>query len=184
VRKYAILGVPGSGKSTQSTLLARDLDLVHISAGDDFRWHVENHTKIGARVRPVMAAGRLIDDELVESVMRGRLEQHDWNHGFVIDGFPRNRRQAEFLLENYDLDAVVYLDLPDSEVRDRVLSRLGTREDDTPEALTERLRDHRGNTDPALESLRRRTSVFVIDASRDPDTVQRDIRTRLGLSPV
>src|ERR1039457_7284013 len=123
MRKYVIMGVQVSGKGTQSQLLAADLDLVHISVGDIFRWNVQNHTKLGAQVRRVMAAGELVSDDAVESVVRDRLTQHDWNYGFIIDGFPRNRRQAEFFLESYDIDGVIELDLPDSEVRPRVLNR-------------------------------------------------------------
>jgi adenylate kinase len=211
VRKYVIMGVPGSGKSTQAAMLARDFDLVQISVGDIFRWHVKHHTKIGAQVRRVMAAGELVGDDLVERIVRDRLEQHDWNYGFIIDGFPRSRRQAEFFLESYDIDAVIYLDLPDSEVRRRVLSRrlcsvcgmdynliedrperpgrcdvcggeLVPREDDTPEALATRLHDYHDKADPVLELFRRKEYIFVIDAGRDPETVQREIRRCLGLS--
>ena len=164
MRKYVIMGVPGSGKSSQASWLARDLDLVHISVGDIFRWNVEQHTKMGADVRRIMAAGELVGDDLAEKVTAQRLADHDWNYGFIIDGFPRNARQAEFFLEGYDIDAVIHLDLPDSEVRRRVLARrlcsgcgmdynliegrpreegkcdvcggtLVTREDDTEEAL-------------------------------------------------
>ena len=169
MHKYVMMGVQGSGKGTHSQMLAADLDIVHISVGDIFRWHVQNHTKLGAHVRRIMAAGELVSDDLVQAVIRDRLTEHDWNFGFVIDGFPRNRRQAEFFLENYDIDGVIVLDLPDSEVRRRVLNRrqcadcgmdyhlidsrptvagkcdecggeLVTREDDTEEALAVRLR--------------------------------------------
>src|SRR5262245_55396718 len=167
MRKYVIFGVQGSGKGTQATMLAKDFDLVHISVGDIFRWHVQNHTKLGAYVRRTVASGELVNDDHVESVVQDRLHQHDWNYGFVIDGFPRNRRQAEFFLESYDIDGVIHLDLPDGEVRRRVLARrlcsrcgldynlitarpaeegtcdvcgstLVTREDDTEEALADR----------------------------------------------
>ena len=94
MRKYVIMGVQGSGKGTQSTMLAADLDLVHISVGDIFRWNVQHHTKTGAQVRRTMAEGELVDDDLVEGIVRDRLAQHDWNYGFIIDGFPRNERQA------------------------------------------------------------------------------------------
>src|SRR6266705_5845490 len=123
MRKYVIMGVPGSGKSSQGALLAADLDLVHISVGDIFRWHVQHHTKLGAQVRRIMAEGELVGDDLVEAIVRDRLSQHDWNYGFIVDGFPRNRRQAEFFLESYDINAVIHLDLPDTEVRRRVLAR-------------------------------------------------------------
>lgn len=210
MRKYVIIGPLGSGKGTQSGLLARDLDIVHIGVGDVFRWHVKNHTKLGAQVRRTMAAGELVGDDLVEGVVRDRLDQHDWNYGFVIDGFPRSRRQTEFFLESYDIDGVINLDLPDAEVRRRVLARrfcsrcgmdynliadrpteegrcdvcggaLAAREDDTEEALAERLRHYHDRTDPILELFGRKEYVVTVDARPAADAVQREIRTRLGL---
>ncbi|MEU8396750.1 nucleoside monophosphate kinase [Nonomuraea sp. NPDC048892] len=206
------MGVQGSGKGTQAALLAADLDLVHISVGDIFRWHVKNHTKLGAQVRRLVAAGELVGDDLVADVVKDRLQLHDWNYGFVVDGFPRNRPQAEFFLESYDLDGVIHLDLPDDEVRRRVLARrlcarcgmdynliahrpevegrcdvcagdLVTREDDTPDALARRLRDYHSKTDPVLELFRRKEYVMTIDARSDKTTVQRAIRTRFNLPP-
>jgi adenylate kinase len=123
MRKYVFMGVQGSGKGTQAKLLAADLDLVHIGVGDIFRWNVKEHTKVGAQVQRAVAGGALVDDELVESIVRDRLAQHDWNYGFIIDGFPRNERQAEFFLEGYDIDGVVVLEMPDEEVRRRVAAR-------------------------------------------------------------
>jgi adenylate kinase len=210
MRKYVIMGVPGSGKSSQAALLAADLDLTHISVGDIFRWNVQSHTKMGAQVRRTMAAGELVGDDLAEAVTADRLTQHDWNCGFIIDGFPRNARQAEFFLESYDIDGVIHLELPDSEVRRRVLARrlcsgcgldynliqgrpdvegkcdvcggdLITREDDTEEALGVRLRDYHDKTDPVLALFRRKEYVLIIDATPDKDTVQQTIRDKLGL---
>jgi adenylate kinase len=210
MRKYVIMGVQGSGKGTQGALLASDFDLVQIAVGDIFRWHVQSHTKIGAQVRRVMAEGELVSDDLVESVVRDRLDHHDWNYGFVVDGFPRNGRQAEFFLESYDIDGVIHLDLPDDEVRRRVLARrlcsrcgldynliahrpsledrcdvcggeLVSREDDTEEALAARLRDYHGKTNPVLELFRRKEFVFTVDARPDKVTVQQAIRDQLGL---
>jgi adenylate kinase len=212
MRKYVIMGVQGSGKGTQSQLLARDLDLVHISVGDIFRWNVQHHTKMGAQVRRVMAAGELVGDDLAESVVGDRLAQHDWNYGFIIDGFPRNDRQAGFFLESYDIDAVIELDLPDSEVRRRVLNRrlcagcgmdynliantpqepgkcdacggeLVTREDDTEEALAVRLRDYHDKTNPVLDLFRRKEYVITVDATAPVEKVQEQIREKLNLPP-
>ena len=210
MRKYVIMGVQGSGKGTQAKLLADAFDLVHISVGDIFRWNVQYHTKVGAQVRRVMAAGQLLDDDLVESVVRDRLGVHDWNHGFIVDGFPRNARQAEFFLESYDIDAVVVLEIPDEEVVRRVLARrlcsncgldynliahrpkhedrcdacggqLVSREDDQPEALQARVRDYHDKTTPILELFQRKEYVITVDATRAVDEVQADIRERLGL---
>jgi adenylate kinase len=210
MRKYVIMGVQGSGKGTQAQLLAAAFDLVHISVGDIFRWHVQNHTKLGAQVRRIMAAGELVGDDAAETVTAERLAQHDWNYGFVLDGFPRNDRQAEFFLEAYDIDGVIHLNLPDREVRRRVLARrlcsgcgldynliagrpevegicdvcggtLVTREDDTEEALAVRLREYHDKTDPVLELFARKEYVVTIDAQLPKEEVQRQIRERLGL---
>jgi adenylate kinase len=213
VHKYVIMGIQGSGKGTQAALLARDLDLTQIGVGDIFRWHVQNHTKIGAYVRRTMASGELVDDDLVERVVNERLQQHDWNFGFILDGFPRNARQAQFFLESYDIDGVIHLDLPDDEVRRRVLSRrlcsncgldynvighrpktadtcdvcggvLVSREDDTEEALAARLRDWHEKTDPILALLRRKEQVVSVDASVSVEAVQHEIRASLHLPDV
>jgi adenylate kinase len=212
MRKYVVMGVQGSGKGTQSAMLANDLDLVHISVGDIFRWNVQHHTKLGAQVRRTMAAGELVNDDLAEGVVKDRLGQHDWNYGFIIDGFPRNERQAEFFLESYDIDGVIFLDLPDSEVRRRVLARrlcqdcgmdynlidsspredgkcdacggkLVQREDDTEEALAVRLREYHGKTNPVLDIFRRKEYVVTIDARADKVEIQRAIRAALDLPP-
>ena len=207
------MGVQGSGKGTQAKLLADGLDLVHISVGDLFRWHIQSHTKLGAQVRRIVNEGRLVDDDLVEDAVQVRLADHDWNFGFIIDGFPRNSRQAEFFLESYDIDGVINLDLPDSEVKRRVLARryceqcgldynliasrpaspdvcdvcggrLVARDDDTPEALAVRIRAYREDTAPVLRIFDRKEYVATIDATESIDTVQAAIRTRFGLPPM
>jgi adenylate kinase len=146
-------------------------------------------------------------------VVRERMEWHDWNYGFVIDGFPRNGRQAEFFMESYDIDGVIHLELAEDEVRRRVLSRrlcpncgmdynliadrpkvegrcdicgteLITRPDDTPEALAARLRDYYEKTRPVLELFRRKEVVHDVDARPDAEQVQAAIRETLGLPAV
>jgi adenylate kinase len=212
MRKYVIMGVQGSGKGTQSAMLAAGFDLVHIAVGDIFRWNVQHHTKLGAQVRRTMAAGELVSDDLVEGVVKDRLTQHDWNYGFIIDGFPRNERQAEFFLESYDIDGVIFLELPDTEVRRRVMARrlcddcgmdynlidnspsvegrcdvcggkLVQREDDTEEALAVRLREYHSKTNPVLDLFRRKEYVVTVDARPDKEQVQRAIRRALELPP-
>jgi adenylate kinase len=212
VRKYVIMGVQGSGKGTQAALLAADLDLEHVAVGDILRWNVQHHTKLGAQVRRTMAAGQLVSDDLVEGIVSDRLAQHDWNYGFIIDGFPRNERQAEFFLESYDIDGVIHLDLPDSEVRRRVLARrlcagcgmdynliasspqvpgqcdvcespLERREDDTEEALAVRLREYHEKTNPVLAIFGRKEFVVTVDATPSREQIQQEIRDRLDLPP-
>jgi adenylate kinase len=211
VRKYVIMGVQGSGKGTQAGLLHDAFDLTHISVGDIFRWHIQSHTKIGAQVKRIVDGGELVGDDLVESVVRERLLLHDWNYGFVVDGFPRNARQAEFFLESFDIDGVINLEMPDEEVHRRVLARrlcsrcgldynliahrpavedvcdvcggkLVARDDDQPEAVAQRLRDYHEKTRPVIELFERKEVVVHVDATGSKQEVFEDICDRLGLT--
>jgi adenylate kinase len=210
MHKYVIMGAQGSGKGTQAKLLAQDLNLVHISVGDIFRWHVQNCTKLGARVKRIVASGQLVPDDMVEEVIKGRLDQHDWNYGFILDGFPRNERQALFFLEAYDIDAVLLIDVADEVVMERILSRrlcskcgldynlifhrpksldscdvcggrLVQRADDSLETVKGRLRDYREKTEPILELFRRKELVVAVDGAPPAAEIQNSIRARLGL---
>lgn len=206
-----IMGVQGSGKGTQARRLAGEFELEHIEVGDIFRWNLQHHTKLGARVRRDIDAGELVGDDVVEEVVQERLEMHDWNFGFIIDGFPRTERQAAFFLERYDIDAVVHLVMPDSEVETRVLARrvcgdcgldynlmshrpaadgecdvcggqLVTRDDDTPEALAQRLRDYHDRTEPAIALFAAKERLIEIDARRSKDDIYIEITGALGIA--
>jgi adenylate kinase len=210
VRKFVIMGVQGSGKGTQAKLLSDAFDLVHIGVGDIFRWNVQRHTKLGAHVKRTIAEGQLVGDDTVETVVQARLHAHDWNYGFIIDGFPRNAVQAGFFLESYDIDGVIHLDMPDSEVERRVLARrlcaqcgldyhlmvarpqnedvcdvcggkLVPRDDDNPEALRQRLADYHAQTKPVIELFQRKEYVVTVDATKTKREVFHDICRRLDL---
>jgi adenylate kinase len=210
MNKYVIIGVQGSGKGTMARRLVQDYDLVHISVGDTFRWHIQNHTKMGARIKRIVASGQLVPDATVAEVVRSRLELHDWNYGFLLDGFPRNPEQAQFYLENYDCDAVIHLDISDEAVLHRITNRrlcskcgldynliahrpnlpevcdvcgaaLIARPDDTPEAIQSRLRDYHSKTEPTLEMFSRKGLVVRVDATQPADAVYDDLRAQLGL---
>jgi adenylate kinase len=147
---------------------------------------------------------------VVDEVVRTRLEQHDWNFGFILDGFPRSDVQTRFFLESYDIDAVIHIEVPDVVVTERVLSRrlcsrcgldynliyhrpavtdtcdvcrgrLVARPDDSPESLRERLRSYHEKTRPILELFRRKELVLEVDGTRSFQEVQDEIRRRLRL---
>jgi adenylate kinase len=189
MHKYILFGPQGSGKGTQSRLLCRGYDLVHISIGDIFRWHVAHHTKLAARIRRITDKGNLVPDEIVEEVVKNRLEEHDWNYGFVLDGFPRTRGQAEYLFERWNMDSVIYLDLADEVVYHRIMHRARVGEgqgftkrvDDNPEALRTRLREYHDKTKPLLELYRAKGMLLSVDANRPVVMIFDEIRRQLGL---
>lgn len=209
MHKYVIMGAQGCGKGTQAILLKQEFDIVHISVGDIFRWHIQSHTKLGARIKRLIAEGKMVDDETVEQIIRERLAQHDWNFGFILDGFPRTRTQAEFFLESYDIDAVIHIAVPDEVVFERVLARrlcsecgldynlihhrpakidtcdvcgghLVIRSDDNEEGIRQRLRDYRTQTEPVLDLFARKELVIQTDGTLSVNEVQADIRKQLG----
>ena len=210
MRKFVIMGAQGSGKGTQAKRLRDAFDLVHISVGDIFRWNVQSHTKLGAHIRRYVDAGELVPDDVVGEIVRARLDDHDWNFGFVLDGFPRNERQALFFLETFDIDAVIEIGLSEPAARERILSRrlcaqcgldynliyhrparpetcdvcggaLESRSDDTPQAIRARLDEYHVQAGPILELFGRKELVVTVDGTRGPDDVHREICRKVGL---
>ena len=193
-------------------LLTRDFDIVHISVGDIFRWNIQSHTKLAARIRRIVDSGALVPDDIVEEIVIRRLAEHDWNYGFILDGFPRNRRQAEFFLESYDVDAVIHIEVPDATVLTRVMSRrlcpacnldynlihhrpavenacdvcqgeLSLRSDDTEEALGARLAEYHEKIEPILEFFRTKELVLRVEGAQSAEDVQADILQWLAVDP-
>jgi len=210
MHKYVIMGVQGSGKGKQASLLKDNFDLAHINVGDIFRWNIQSHTKLAARIKRIVAGGELVPDEIVEEIIQTRLQDHDWNFGFILDGFPRNHAQAQFFLESFDIDAVIHIDVPDEVVLERVLSRrlcincnldynliyhrpkventcdvcqseLITREDDTEEVVSKRINDYHTKTEPILDLFRKKELVLNFDGTKLPEELHDDICSRLGL---
>ncbi|MEM9187239.1 MAG: nucleoside monophosphate kinase [Planctomycetota bacterium] len=210
MRKFIIIGPQGCGKGTQATMLARDLRLTHLSVGDIFRWNIQQHTKLAARIKRIMDRGELVPDEIVEEIIQRRLALHDWNFGFILDGFPRNAKQARFFLEHYDIDAVIHIEVPGEVTRERALARrkcskcgvdynlmhhcperagvcdicggqLLSRQDDTEEALAKRLDDYQTKTLPTVALFAKKELVVSIDGTGTIDETQRRIREALDL---
>jgi adenylate kinase len=163
-----MLAPPGGGKGTQGVRLARVLGVEHVSSGDVLRDEVARDTELGREVKTHMAAGRLAPDELVTRAVVPALAGRD---GYVLDGYPRTLSQAEGL----DFDAVVYLNVPDDEVERRLLAR--GREDDTPTAIEERLREYAEDTKPLVDHYK---AVLVeVDGDRPEDEIAAELQQRL-----
>jgi len=92
-----LLGAPGAGKGTQAKLIAQRYGIPHVSTGDILRDNIARATKLGKKADPIMKLGGLVPDDLVLAMVDVRLSRPDCDRGFILDGFPRNVNQAEWL---------------------------------------------------------------------------------------
>jgi adenylate kinase len=200
-----LLGAPGAGKGTQSKRLAAEFDLEHVTTGDALRANkdmdISDMDFEYDTPREYMDAGELVPDDVVNEIVKTALREAD---GYVLDGYPRNLDQAEYLTEITDLDAVVYLDVSENELVDRLTGRrvcpdcganyhvefappeeegvcdecgaeLIQRDDDTEETVRERLSVYRENTEPVVEHYREEDVLVEVDGEQTPDDVFEDV---------
>lgn len=126
--RLVFLGPPGAGKGTQAQWIGRRFGLAHLSSGDMFRQAVSASTPMGKRVEPYLTDGELVPDDVTVALVMERLGQADCARGYVLDGFPRTRPQAEALDTRLEeagerLDAVLSLSVADEELVRRLSGR-------------------------------------------------------------
>ena len=195
--RILLLGPPGAGKGTQSKRIVDTYGVDHITTGDALRANKDMETEFG-KPREFMEKGELVPDPVVNEIVVAALEDAD---GFVLDGYPRNMSQAEFLEENADLDVVAFLDvgreelvhrltgrrvdpetgdnyhveydMPDDEA---VRERLEQRDDDTEEVVVDRLDVYDENTRPLIEFYEEQGLLTRVDGDQSPDEVWHDLR--------
>jgi len=123
--KLMMLGPPGAGKGTQATRLVESLGIPQVSTGDMLRAARRQGTELGEKAAEYMDAGELVPDQVVIGIVEQRLREPDAREGFILDGFPRTRDQAEALTEmGIELDAVLSLEVSEHEVVRRLSGRL------------------------------------------------------------
>jgi adenylate kinase len=169
-----ILGKQGAGKGTQGERLCRHFNTQHLSTGQLFRDSAAAGVSAGLRAKEFMDRGELVPDDLVVDVVEERFSNPaEVEHGFVLDGFPRTATQAEaldrILGEQYPLDLVIDLDVPEEMVIDRLLGR--GREDDTRESIGRRLELYDSETKPLVDLYRKRGLLARVDGVGDEDEV-------------
>ena len=126
--KLVFLGPPGAGKGTQAKRLQAELKVPKISTGDILRDAICKGSELGKQAKPLIDAGKLVPDALVEGIVKERLEAPDCEGGFILDGFPRTVPQAEFLgevlaLQNRQLSAVISLEVSLNVLIERISGR-------------------------------------------------------------
>jgi adenylate kinase len=123
-----LLGAPGSGKGTQGATLSELYQIPTISTGELLRAEIATGSELGKKVKAIIVSGSLVCDDLVNEMVASRIEKPDCKNGFVLDGYPRSRAQAEYLeglLAERGLPepTVVHLDVPLAMLKERMLAR-------------------------------------------------------------
>jgi adenylate kinase len=199
-----ILGAPGAGKGTQSRRIAAEFDVEHVTTGDALRANKDMETEYGTP-RSFMDAGELVPDPVVNEIVKAALDEAD---GYVLDGYPRNESQTEYLDDITDLDVVLYLDVDDAELVRRLTGRricedcgasyhvdfnppaepgvcddcggdLYQRDDDTEETARERIRVYDENTQPVIDYFREKGVLVEVDGEQTPDDVWEDVQAAI-----
>ncbi len=122
-----LLGPPGAGKGTHAGPLSGKLGLPHISTGDLLREHIQGQTELGKLAKICMDGGNLVPDDLVLNMLFERIERQDCAKGYILDGFPRTKPQAEALDSYFGNDvqvAALYFSVPDELLIERIIGRI------------------------------------------------------------
>ena len=180
-KKLLFIGPPGAGKGTQANLFCSKYGLDHLSTGDLLRDEVSSGSDLGLQASEIMNKGELVSDELVLSIVEGRLD--NIKKGWLLDGFPRNVNQANALknlLEkiNEPLEAVISIQIADDVLIKRLLSR--GREDDNEEVIVNRLKVYREQTSPLIDLYSKQGLLVEIDGNAEIDVVFSCIENALG----
>jgi adenylate kinase len=204
-----LLGAPGAGKGTQAQQLAGEIGIPQISTGDMLRSAVADQTPMGLEAKRFMDLGQLVPDEVVIGIVEERLTSADCAKGYILDGFPRTVPQAEALNGFAPLEAVVDVQVPESELisrlcgrrtckscgaifhvvssppsRDGICDRCGgdlyQRSDDNEASIKERLGQYKSKTAPLSDWYGERGVLKRVDGTGKPSEVYARITTALG----
>jgi adenylate kinase len=173
VSRFIFLGAPGAGKGTQAKILAEHCQIPHISTGDILRAAVKDQTELGIKAKGYMNRGELVPDQLVIDLIRERLAHVDAQTGWILDGFPRNVAQAEFLDKllfeiSQSCDHAVNLAVPAEALVQRLLKRGQDegRADDTEAVIRNRLKVYEDQTAPLIHFYQEQHKLVEIDGDR------------------
>jgi adenylate kinase len=207
--RMILVGPPGAGKGTQAARLVEQFRIPHISSGDMFRAEVKQGTELGKQLDHHMKLGGLVPDDVTIPIVLKRITAPDCASGFLLDGFPRTRPQAEALDREMTkagvaLDAVVLIEVPDALLEERavfrrsdpetgtiyhlkynpppeaIVSRLVHRKDDTKEAVDQRTAKYHSDTAPIIPFYLEKGILKRVDGVGDPNLITERIKAVLN----
>jgi adenylate kinase len=181
--RVLMVAAPGAGKGTQAEKLAARYGVAHLSSGELLRHEVNAGTTIGKQASEDLRHGDLVPDELILAMLTEPIIAASRNGGYVLDGFPRNLRQAEAAYEltkqfgGIELEAVIHLEVTREELQRRLLARAGHegRSDDAEEVVAHRFEVYAAETEPLLTFYRERNLVLEVNGEQDEEQVFADI---------
>ncbi len=174
---FVIIGPPGSGKSTQSKLLAKKYKIPAIDMATVVKSDVGKRSALSEALKISLASGDLVNDDAVNDLIKSRILQQDASRGFILDGYPRTESQAQYLdavLKDNELPRpkVILLESPDDVVTKRMLKR--RRADDAPEIIQRRLAEYHEDS-KFLSSWYQTENVMRVDATPSIEIVAAQI---------
>jgi len=180
--KLLMVAAPGGGKGTQGERLAAKFGIQHVSSGEVLRAEASAGTPAGREVAAYQQRGDLVPDQIVFDLLTPVVTAAVARGGYVLDGFPRTLPQAITAADigrrlDVILDAVVYLNVPEPVLTQRLLAR--ARADDTAEVIGHRLRVFAEATRPLIDYYRDRGILVEVDGDQPPDSITADIVARL-----
>ena len=154
-----LFGPPGAGKGTQAKLICEKYFLNHLSTGDLLRKESSKETSLGIQIKNTINDGKLVSNETTIELIKQFIDENKNNKkGFLFDGFPRNKKQAELLDHlmvsiNEKILCVILLNVNEDVLKERIMSRSTTegRSDDNLETLSKRLHTYSSETEPLIE---------------------------------
>ena len=185
--RLLIMGPPGAGKGTQAAIIGEHYGVPAISTGNIFRVAITNRTRLGERIKRIIADGGYVPDSLSVQVVVDRLEEEDAKGGWILDGFPRTLGQVEALDQELDahgftLKAVVSLTADEEAIVERMLKRaeIEGRPDDNEETIRTRMQVYHEQTDPLLDVYRNRGLLIEVDGMGTVDEVSKRVLAALA----
>lgn len=183
-----IMGPPGAGKGTQAVAVMRELNLEHLSTGDVLRSEVEHKTELGIKANDFMVKGQLVPDQVVIDMVAGVIQRGTAKNGFLLDGFPRNRGQAEALDQilsklGATVSCVINLDVPEATLLERIAMRADTetpRTDDKRDILKARLQVYVRDTKPLIDYYSSKKLMHNINGNQSREQVFAAIKRAVG----
>lgn len=171
--KLVLIGIQGSGKSTQGNMLAKRFDIPYLSSGHIFREMAKEKTKLGRWLKETLNSGALVPDDTTLEIVLTYLEKPEYKKGFILDGFPRTVTQAEAF--NGDVDHVIFLNVSDKEALWRISGRVENREDETLQAIRKRIALFHELTTPVIDYYDKLGKVIEVDGEISIDEVYESI---------